>query len=352
LQFGSEGQNKDITRSLVMPQSFRAQVLENPKGTMAVRKLQLQQPGVGEVLVRVAASGINPLDLKIRDGAAAHAKAQYPGILGMDMAGIVDAVGPNVAAFERGDRVFGMVGGVGGIAGTLAEYVVADHRLLALAPRGMPMREVASLPLVFITAWEGLIDRARISMGEKVLIHGGAGGVGHAAIQIARAHGAQVFSTGGDAASLAIINGLGAVPINYRDCTVEQYVAQHTSGTGFDVVFDTVGGGTLDDSFSAISRFGRVVSALGWGMHSLAPLSFRSGTYSGVFTLLPLLTGIGREHYGDILRQARELAESRELTALVDPREFTLSDADTAFAHLGQRQSKGKIVVTVDPGIA
>src|SRR6201997_5948588 len=154
------------------------------------------RPGPGEVLVRIAASGVNPLDLKIRAGQAAHARHPLPAILGIDLAGIVEAVGPDVAAFREGDEVYGMTGGVGGVQGSLAEYAAVDATLLAPKPDSLGMREAAALPLVFITAWEGLVDRAHVQAGQTVLIHGGAGGVGHVAVQLARAKGANVFATG------------------------------------------------------------------------------------------------------------------------------------------------------------
>ena len=134
-----------------------------------------------------------------------------------------------------------------------------------------------------------------------MLVHGGAGGVGHVAVQLALARGATVFATG-SGESLDIIAELGAEPIDYRTTPTEAYVASATGGEGFDVIFDTVGGATLDASFAAVRTYtGHVVSILGWGKHSLAPLSFRGATYSGVFTLLPLLTGRGRAHHGEIL---------------------------------------------------
>src|SRR5882757_8594080 len=105
--------------------------------------------------------------------------------------------------------------------------------------------------------------------------------------------------------------------------SVEDYVTVHTGGRGFDLVFDTVGGATLDASFNAVRRFGHVVSSLGWGTFALAPLSFRAATYSGVFTLLPMLTGEGRAHHGDILRKATKLAEAGKLTPRVDARHFS-----------------------------
>src|SRR3546814_14581049 len=128
-------------------------------------------------------------------------------------------------------------------------------------------------------------------------------------VQVARSSGAEVLSTA-SAANAEYIASLGATPIDYRSETINQVVARHTAGLGFDIVYDT--GGLLDDAFAAVSRFGHVVSSLGWGSHKLAPLSFRAASYSGVFTLLPLLTGIGRAHHGDILREATQMAEKSE----------------------------------------
>src|ERR1700733_1977346 len=169
----------------------------------------------GEVLVRIHASGVNPLDTKIRAGEAAHAKQLLPAVLGLDMAGVVEEVGAGVTGFKLGDEVFGMTGGVGGLQGSLAELVAADARLLAHKPAKLSMREAAALPLSAITAWEGLVDRAAIHAGQKVLIHAGAGGVGHIAVQIAKAFGAEVFATVSPDKT-SIVESYGATPIDYR----------------------------------------------------------------------------------------------------------------------------------------
>jgi NADPH:quinone reductase len=325
--------------------TMRAAVLDAPNAPFRLAEIARPTPRKGQVLVRVKASGVNPLDLKIQAGQASHARQTLPAVLGIDLAGGVEAVGPGVSAFKRGDEVFGMTGGVGDLQGSLADYAAVDADLLAKKPANLTMRETAALPLIFITAWEALVDRARLGAGQKVLIHGGAGGVGHIAIQIARAFGAEVFATG-SAKSLAFIAELGATPIDYRTQTVEDYVTQHTDGRGFDIVFDTVGGETLDGSFKAVRRFGHVVSALGWGTHALAPLSFRAATYSGVFTLLPLLTGEGRAHHGEIMREAAKLAEAGKLVPRLDPRRFTLTAIGEAYAAQ-QNHAAGKIVVDV-----
>jgi len=327
-----------------IPTTMNALLLEQASAPMRLVQLATPAPKTGEVLVAVHASGGNPLDLKIASGAAAHARHPIPAVLGIDLAGVVAAIGPNVTDVRVGDEVFGMTGGVGGLQGSLAEYVAVDARLLARKPHKLSMREAAALPLAFITAWEGLVDRAHVTSNQTVLVHGGAGGVGHVAIQIASSFGAKVFATG-SAANLDYIESLGAVAIDRERRSVEEYVAEHTQGEGFDIVFDTVGGAVLDASFKAIKRFGHVVSALGWGTHALAPLSFKAGTYSGVFTLLPLLTGIGREHHGAILRSATELAERGLLRPRVDPKSFTLHSANEAHALMAAGRNEGKIVI-------
>jgi NADPH:quinone reductase-like Zn-dependent oxidoreductase len=312
-----------------------------------LRLSTVSTPEVGprEVLVRVRASAVNPLDTKIHAGAAAHARHPLPAILGIDLAGVVEQTGRDVTRFKPGDEVYGMTGGVGGVPGSLAEFAAVDADLLAPKPANLSMREAAALPLIFITAWEGLIDRAALKAGQKVLIHGGAGGVGHVAIQIARAIGADVFATG-SAAQRATIEGFGAVFID-RGTAIEAYVAEHTGGRGFDIVYDTVGGKVLDASFEAVRRFGHVVSALGWGTHALAPLSFRAASYSGVFTLLPLLSGEGRAHHSEIMAEATRLVEAGKLAPLVDARRFTLESVGDAYALIRDHAAKGKLVVDI-----
>lgn len=327
--------------------TMQALVLEQHDNPFRLATIARPVPKAGEVLVRILASGVNPLDTKIRAGKADHARHPLPAILGIDMAGVVEAVGPGVTGFRPGDPVYGMTGGVGGHQGSLAQYAAVDVRLLAPKPSNLTMREVAALPLVFITAWEGLVDRVRLQAGQTVLVLGAAGGVGHVAVQIALARGATVYAVD-SAGKAGYLRSLGATPIDYATETVEDYVARYTGGTGFDVVYDTVGGAGLDAAFQAVARFGHVVTSLGWGTHSLAPLSFKAATYSGVFTLLPLLTGEGRAHHGDILREATLLAETGKLLPRLDDRRFSLADATSAHALIETRQADGKLVVDVE----
>src|ERR1700751_4382997 len=137
---------------------MRAYVVEHPEEAFTQVDLPRPTPSAGQVLVRVHASGVNPLDTKIRAGKASHAKQPLPAVLGLDMAGVVEEVGPGVRAFRPGDEVYGMVGGVGGLQGTLAEFVAANADLIWLKPRSLSMREAAVLPLITITDWEGIVD--------------------------------------------------------------------------------------------------------------------------------------------------------------------------------------------------
>jgi NADPH:quinone reductase-like Zn-dependent oxidoreductase len=325
---------------------MQAAVLEAHNTPFRLATVPRPTPAPGQVLVRIHASGVNPLDIKIQQGAAAHAQHPLPAILGLDLAGTVEAVGAGVTQFHPGDAVYGMTGGVGGHQGSLAEYAAVDAALLARKPDPLSMRQAAALPLIVITAWEGLVDRVGVRAGQTVLIHGGAGGVGSAAVQIARNFGAIVFATGSPASRPAI-EQLGATFVDYRAEAASDYVRRLTNGQGFDIVYDTVGGATLDASFTAVARYGHVVSALGWGTHALAPLSFRGATYSGVFTLLPLLTGEGRAHHGQILMQVARLADAGKLAPTLDPRTFTLGTANDAYRAMQDGSVRGKVVVDI-----
>lgn len=335
---------------MTSPLTMQAAILEHAGAPLRLATIARPHPAAGEVLVRINASAVNPLDLKIAKGEAAHARHPFPAILGIDMAGNVAALGDGVTQFAVGDEVYGMTGGVGGHQGALAEFAAVDAQLLARKPADLTMREAAALPLAFITAWEGLVDRAKLRPFETLLVQGGAGGVGHMAVQIGRALGARVFATG-SAKDRAYIETLGATFIDYTIMPVTDYVATHTAGRGFDVVYDTVGGAVLDASFNTVARFGHVVSALGWGTHALAPLSFRAASYSGVFTLLPLLTGEGRAHHGDILREATRLVEDGKVVPKLDDRRFTLVNVNDAYDAVQTRAAKGKVVIEIAPDL-
>ena len=276
----------------------------------ALRDLPDPHPGSGEVLIRVAASGVNPVDTKIRRGGSAVAP-ELPAILGMDVAGTVEAVGDGVAGFRPGDAVYGCAGGLRGIPGSLAERMVADARLLAPKPETLSFREAAALPLVTITAWEGLIDRVRTLAGKRVLVYGGTGGVGHVAIQLAKAHGDQstrVAATASSPEKAAIARDLGADDVvDYRQESTAAFVQRLTGGDGFDVVFDSVGGDNLNHAIEAAAIHGEVVSIVTHQSYDLGPAMAKGLTLHIVLMLLPMLHDRGRAHHGDILRSVSAL---------------------------------------------
>ncbi|MET4141295.1 zinc-dependent alcohol dehydrogenase family protein [Pedobacter sp. UYP1] len=328
--------------------TMKALVLENYGSPYVLKEIKRPVAVKGEVLVQIKASGVNPLDLKIKAGQAAHAQTKLPAISGVDMAGIVVEIGEGVTRFKAGDEVYGLTGGIAGIQGSLAEYAAVDADLLAVKPTNLSMKEAAAIPLSFITAWEGLVDRAKVDKGKTVLIQGGSGGVGHIAVQLAVARGAKVYVTDRAARKL-IIESYGATAIDFTSLSVEEYVKIHTDNEGFDIVFDTVGGETLDASFKAVKTYcGHVVSILGWGTHSLAPLSFRAATYSGVFTLLPLITGKNRSHHGAILKEAALLAEAGQLKPVVDAKRYTLETIADAYQSIEARLNTGKVVIDLE----
>ena len=327
--------------------TMRALILDNYE-TAQFRSTQIDKPtaGAGEVLVRIVASGVNPIDYKIRTGQAPYAMPELPAVLGTDLAGVVEAVGEGVTAFKAGDEVYGLTGGVRGLQGSLAEFAAVDARLLAPKPKNLSMREAAALPLVALTAWEGLVDRAKVQAGQKVLVQGGAGGVGHLVVQLAVAHGAEVFATV-RSHGVETVRRLGATPIDVTTTSVADYVAEHTGGKGFDIIYDTIGGPALDSAFEAIAHYGHIASCAAFGEHALATGSLRCATLSGVFVLLPMLTGERRAHHGDVLRQVTQLVEAGRVAAIVDARRFDLDSAMDAHALVEQGGAQVKVVIDV-----
>lgn len=300
----------------------------------------------GHVLVRVKASSVNPVDVKIRSGMLAAIAPDAPTILHGDIAGIVEKVGEGVTEFEEGDLVYGCPGGVKGCGGALAEFILADAACLALLPEKMDFATAASLPLVGITAWEGMYDRGNVSAGSTVLVHGGAGGVGNVAVQLAVAAGAKVFSTVSSAEKAAVVKSFGATPINYKTKSVADYVQTHTEGKGFDLVFDTVGGDNVANCFEAAAVSGTVVSISTRTTADLSPLHAKGLSLHVVFMLIPLLYKKGRERHGEILTELSALIESKKIKPLLDKNRFSFAEVGKAHALLESGSAVGKIVLT------
>ena len=302
----------------------------------------------GHILVKVAATSVNTVDTMIRQmGAELGGLAPaLPGVLGMDFAGTVDAVGPGVTEFAVGDEVYGCAGGLADLQGALAEYMLADVKLVAHKPKTISMREAAALPLVGITAYEGLV-RAGVSQGQKVLVHGGSGGVGHVALQLANYFGAEVYSTGGGEAQLALIEKLGATGINYRTDTVADYVEKYTNGAGFDVVFDSVGAENITKSFEAAALNGQVATTVSMLELDLTPAHFKGLSLHVVFMLIPMLHNVKREQHGQILTKLAEIVDAGKLQPVVDEQHFNLAEVGKALDLLSSGKAVGKVVVAV-----
>jgi NADPH2:quinone reductase len=302
----------------------------------------------GHVLVKVCATSVNPIDCKIRSGAVAAVVPAFPAILHGDVAGIVEEVAADVKQFSQGDEVFGYAGGVLGLGGALAEYLLVDADLLAIKPKSLSMLEAAALPVVGITAWNALFNRAHLEKTQSVLIHGGVGGVGHVAVQLASWHGADVTTTilKEQDVALALQFGANAV-VNAKQESVEHYVQRLTHGKGFDVVFDTVGGPNLDGSMIAAALNGAVVTTAARSTHDLSAMHSKGLSLHVVFVLIPLLAGIGRAAHGKTLAKLAEVADLGKLKPLIDSHSFDLSTVSDAHALVESGQAKGKVVISI-----
>lgn len=306
------------------------------------------QPYPGQVLIEVKATSVNPLDCKIRQGKLAAIAPEFPAVLHGDVSGVIRNMGDKVAGFNIGDEVYACAGGVAGTGGALAKYILADADLVARKPKNISHREAAALPLVSITAWTALMDKAQVKPGQTVLVYGGTGGVGHIGIQLAKAAGATVYATCSSDSKAAIIKDFGAdYAINYRDMDVDSYIDKFTEGKGFDVVFDTVGGDNLQNAFRAAALNGTVACVSTRTTQDLSLMHSKGLTLHVVFMLIPLLHNTGREHHGDILTQIARLVEDSRLQVLLDDSHFKLADVAKAHARLESGENTGKIVLEV-----
>ncbi|MBF0482577.1 MAG: zinc-dependent alcohol dehydrogenase family protein [Desulfovibrionaceae bacterium] len=301
----------------------------------------------GCVLIRVAAAGLNPVDSKIRRYKPFFAPS-LPAVPGMDVSGVVVEAGRGVDDFAPGDEVYGCAGGLLDLPGSLAEYMVADSRLIAKKSTALSMREAAAMPLATIAAWEGLFDRGGLLPEHQALIHAGAGGVGHLAVQLAAIRDARVAATVSTEAKAALARSFGAGEvIHYKSEPVGDYVARLTGGRGFDLVFDTVGGANLDLSLTAARLGGLVVSTATRESHDLTILHEKGLTLSVVFMLIPMIYGLGRKRHGEILAEAAWYSDSGRLRPNLDSRSFSLERTAAAYRLLDSGQATGKIVVDI-----
>jgi len=303
-----------------------------------------------EILVRLHAAGVNPIDTKLRKRGTFYPD-QMPAILGCDGAGVVEAVGANVQRFRVGDEVYFCAGGLGAKLGNYAEMAVLDERFVAHKPASVSFAEAAAAPLVLITAWESLFDRGRLEAGQRVLIHAGAGGVGHVAIQLAKLRGAEVCTTVGSQEKARLVRQLGADnPILYKQTDFVQAVLDWTGGEGVNLAFDTIGGKIFYDTFPAVRVYGDVVTIL-----EPDPAHFnwktarsRNLRISLELMLTPLLEGLvaAQQHQADILQQCATWIDEGRLKIHLG-QTFPLQDAAAAHKALETGSTTGKIALII-----
>ncbi|MFJ3656146.1 NADP-dependent oxidoreductase [Streptomyces nigra] len=303
-------------------------VLGGPEVLEEVR-LERPAPGPNQVLVRVRAAGVNPTDWKHR--ATGGFLGDPPFVLGWDVSGVVEATGIGVAAFRPGDEVFGMLPYPYG-HGSHAEYVIAPVRALTHKPSVIDHTQAGALPLVSLTAWQALVEHAELRPGQRVLIHAAAGGVGHAAVQIAKARGAYVIGTA-SAGKHGFLREIGADEvIDYRETDFAEAVKD------VDVVLDTLGGETAVRSLRVLRPGGVVVSIIPVGSDEFPQEAERLGVRA-----VRMLVDADRAD----LRSLVELIEEGRLRASIE-RTFPLSAAAEAHALGEKGRTTGKLVLTVD----
>ena len=324
-----------------MIETMKAAVLTRFGGpdVFELRDVEVPEVGPRQVRVRVQATSINPLDYQIRRGDYKD-YVPLPAITGHDVSGVVEAIGPGVTTFSPGDQVWYTPQIFDG-PGSYAEYHVANENIIGRKPGALSHLEAASLSLVGGTAWEALVSRAALRAGESILIHGGAGGVGHVAIQVAKAIGAKVFTTVREE-NFEFARNVGAdVVIDYRKEDYIDAIMRETGGLGVDVVFDTLGGDTLSQSPKVLAQLGRVVSIVDIAQpQNLIEAWGKNASYHFVFT---------RQNQGK-LDELSTLVERGLLRPHVGA-VYSLADLPLAHALLEKPNNglRGKIAIAVDP---
>lgn len=303
-----------------------------------------------EILVRLKAAGINPIDTKLRKRGTFFPD-QMPTVLGCDGAGIVEAIAPGAQSFQVGDEVYFCNAGLGSHPGNYAELAVVDQRFVAHKPKSLSFTEAAAAPLVLITAWEALYDRGRLEAGRKALIHAGAGGVGHVAIQLAKLTGVEVATTISSQEKADFVRQMGAdFPIFYNQRDFVQAALDWTNGEGVDLSFDTVGGAVFSQSFAATRIYGDVVTILGADPETdWKTARDRNLRVSFELMLTPMLKGLvkAQQDQAKILQQCARLFDQQQLQIHLN-RTFPLAEAAAAHRLLEDGSSIGKIALLMD----
>lgn len=331
---------------------MRAVFMTAVGGPEALEMLDAPEPQIGtptQVKIRLRAAGVNPVDTKIRQRGLFFPNA-LPAVLGCDGAGEVVEVGSAVDRFEPGDAVWLCHGGLGREPGNYAEYTVAEQHEVAASPARADFVTAAAAPLVLITAWEALHDRAKLAAGQDVLIHAGAGGVGHVAIQLATLAGARVITTVSSPEKAELARALGAAEtIDYRHEHVVERVLELTDGRGVDIAFDTVGPQVLRQTISSVAHYGELVTVLDPGPDlDWKEARNRNLKIGLVLMLTPMIRDLpaARRHQTNILERCAQLIDTGELGIHVSET-LRLDQAAKAHEMIESGHTTGKIVLEV-----
>lgn len=303
-----------------------------------------------DLLVRLKAAGINPIDTKLRQRGTFYPD-RMPAVLGCDGAGIVETVASGVRNFQVGDEVYFCNAGLGGHPGNYAEYAVVDERFVAQKPTSLSFAEAAAAPLVLITAWEALYDRGGLQGGQKTLIHAGAGGVGHVAIQLAKLQGAEVATTVSTQEKADFVRQLGANQvIFYQQTDFVQATLDWTQGQGVDLAFDTIGDPLFMQTFPAVRVYGDIVTILSPGADTDWKVARnRNLRISLELMLTPMLEGLvdAQQAQAKILQQCARLIDTGKLKIQLT-QTFPLAEAAQAHRLLESGSMLGKIALVMD----
>lgn len=317
----------------------------------SLKIVELDKPEIKkstEVKVKLKAAGINPVDTKLRSGA--YPILTFPSVLGCDGAGIVEACGKDVTRVNEGDEIYFFHGGIASLQGNYAEYKVLDERFIAKKAKSQSFTDAAAAPLILLTAWEALFERAHLAKGQTVFINAGAGGVGHVAIQLAKYIGAKVCATVSNKEKADFVKELGADHvINYKKDNLEESVMQWTDNKGVDVALDNVGGAEIPKLFPLIRHYGELVTLLlpepeiDWSV-----ARFRNIRFGFEVMLSPLLFELkeAQSYQTEILENCAKLIDEGKLKIHVSDI-LPLEQAAKAHSQIEEGHTIGKIVLDI-----
>lgn len=333
---------------------MKAVIMEKAGDVNVLEMQNIDTPEINsptEIVVELKAAGVNPIDTKIRKRGTFYPEFTSA-VLGCDGAGIVVDIGKEVTRFKQGDEVYFCAGGLGKAnTGNYAQYTVVEEDYVAKKPQSLSFAEAAAAPLVLITAWESLYDRISLNNHDKILIHGGAGGVGHVAIQLAKLKGVEVATTVSNPDKERLVRKLGAdYPILYRQTNFINAVMDWTNGKGVDSAFDTIGGKTFFDTCHAVKVYGDIVTILepDCNIESLKTARNRNLRISLELMLTPMLMNLTEalRHQREILEQCALWFDQGKLTIHLE-QTFPLAEASLAHKMIETGSVTGKIALII-----